>query len=200
VPPVYNRRRIIRRSQSGATLFVIVVAMLILDIGCGKKKQEPGAIGLDRQPGSAADVLCELAHFPWPLRDNCADRIYLSHFLEHQPDILRAMAEVHRLAKPGAEVMAVTPHYTSLDSYTDPTHVHHLGFHAFDYFEKQSFADFTYNAGGFRILERRLTFGGNFLLDNLGRLIAAISVDFYEKHCAWIFPARNIHCRLTVVK
>ena len=96
--------------------------------------------------------------------------------------------------------MAVTPHYSSPDSYTDPTHVHHLGYHVFDYFEKHDFADFTYNAGGFRILERRLTFGGNLLLDNLGRLIAAISVDFYEKHFAWIFPARNIHCRLSVVK
>ena len=31
--------------------------MVVLDIGCGKKKSEPGAIGLDRQPGSAADLL-----------------------------------------------------------------------------------------------------------------------------------------------
>ena len=174
--------------------------MLTLDIGCGKKKQDQEAIGLDRQPGSDADVLCELARFPWPLRDNCADRIYLSHFLEHQPDVLRAMAEVHRVAKPGAEVVIVTPHYTSPDSYTDPSHLVHLGFHSFDYFARESFDDFTYGAGGFRIVERRLTFGGNLLLDGVGRLLAAISMDFYEKHFAWIFPARNIHCRLAVVK
>lgn len=90
--------------------------MTILDIGCGKKKQQAGAIGLDRQPGSSADVLCELEHHPWPVRDNCADRIYLSHLLEHQPDVLRTMAEVHRIAKPGAEVITVTPHYSSPDS------------------------------------------------------------------------------------
>jgi SAM-dependent methyltransferase len=174
--------------------------MLILDIGCGKNKQEPRAIGLDRQPGSDADVFCELTHFPWPTCDNCADKVYLSHFLEHQPDILRAMAEVHRIAKPGAEVVVVTPHYSSPDSYTDPTHLVHLGFHSFDYFVQDSFEDFTYGASGFRILERRLTFGGNLLLDNFGRMIAKISVDFYEKHFAWIFPARNIYCRLAVVK
>ena len=174
--------------------------MLILDIGCGKKKQVAGAIGLDRQPGSDADVLCELAHFPWPLRDSCADKVYLSHFIEHQPDVLRAMAEVHRIAKPGAEVVMVTPHYSCMDSYADPTHLVHLGFHSFDYFAQGSFENFTYNAGGFRILDRGLTFGHNFLLDNLGRLIAGISVDFYEKHFAWIFPARNITCRLVVVK
>ncbi len=174
--------------------------MVILDIGCGKNLQEPGAIGFDRQPGSDADVLCELARFPWPIRESCADRIYLSHFLEHQSDVLRAMQEVHRIAKAGAEVVAVTPHYSSLDSYTDPTHLVHLGFRSFDYFAQGGFENFTYGAGGFRSLERRLTFGGNFLLDNLGRLIAAISVDFYEKHFAWIFPARNIYCRLAVVK
>jgi SAM-dependent methyltransferase len=174
--------------------------VLVLDIGCGKKKQEVGAIGLDRQPGSSADVLCELQHFPWPVRDDCADRIYLSHFLEHQPDILSVMAEVHRIAKPGAEVIAVTPHYSSADSFADPTHAHHLAYHSFDYFERKSFPDFTYDAGGFRILERGLTFGGNFLFDNLGRMISKISVDFYEKHFAWIFPARNLFCRLSVLK
>lgn len=174
--------------------------MLILDVGCGKKKQDPHAIGLDRQPGSSADILCELGQFPWPIRDGCADKIFLSHFLEHQHDILRVMAEVHRIAKPGAEVVIVTPHYTSPDSYTDPTHIFHLGFYSFDYFERDGFQDFTYHAGGFRIIERRLMFGGNFLLDNLGRAFAAISIDFYEKHLAWIFPARNLFCRLSVSK
>ncbi len=174
--------------------------MVILDFGCGKKKQEPAAIGFDRQPGSSADVLCELTHFPWPVHDSCADRIYLCHFIEHQPDILCMMAEVHRIAKAGAEVVIVTPHYSSSDSYTDPTHLFHLGFHTFDYFERGSFQDFTYHAGGFRILERRLTFGGNLLLDNLGRFFAWASANFYEKHLAWIFPARNLHCRLSVVK
>ena len=96
--------------------------MLILDIGCGKKKQDPAAIGLDRQPGSCADVLCDLGHFPWPLEDNCAGRIYLSHFLEHQPDILRAMAEVRRVAQPDAEIVIATPHYTpGIPTRTPPT-------------------------------------------------------------------------------
>ncbi len=174
--------------------------MLILDIGCGKKKQEPRAIGVDRERGSAADARAELARFPWPLRDNSADCIYLSHFLEHQPDILRAMREVHRIAKDGAEVIIITPHYTSLDSYTDPTHLYHLGFHSFDYFAQAEFENFTYRSGGFRILERRLTFGGNLLLDNLARGCAAVSMDFYEKHLAWMLPARNIYCRLRAVK
>ncbi len=174
--------------------------MLVLDIGCGKKKQEPNAIGLDRQRGSGADVLAELTRFPWPLADHCADRIYLSHFLEHQPDILRVMAEVRRIAKVGAEIVIITPHYSSPDSYTDPTHLHHLGFFSFDYFAQEEFENFSYGSGGFRMVERHLTFGGNLLLDNLARFCAALSVSFYEKHLAWVLPARNIYCRLQVVK
>jgi len=174
--------------------------MIILDIGCGKKKQELSAIGLDHHPGSSADILCELTQFPWPIRDNCADKIYLSHFIEHQPNILRVMAEVRRIAKAGAEVIIVTPHYSSPDSYTDPTHLFHLGFRTFDYFEQGNFPDFVYNSGGFHILERRFTFGGNLLLDKLGSLFARISPDFYEKHLAFIFPARNLFCRLSVSK
>ena len=86
------------------------------------------------------------------------------------------------------------------DSYSDPTHLHHLGFHSFDYFSRDAFENFTYGAGGFRILERRLTFGGNLILDGLGRFFAGLSVDFYEKHLAWIFPARNLYCKLSVIK
>jgi predicted SAM-dependent methyltransferase len=174
--------------------------MSVLDLGCGRKKQEPGAIGVDCQPRSAADVRADLTRFPWPFASGCAHRIYLSHFLEHQPDILRVMAEVHRIGKAGAEVIVITPHYSSHDSYTDPTHVHHLGLHSFDYFIRDSFRDFTYNAGGFHMLECRLSFGGNLLLDTWGRLLARLSPDFYEKHLAWTFPARNIYCRLAIVK
>lgn len=174
--------------------------MTILDLGCGKIKRDARAIGLDREPGSAADVLCDLRHFPWPLADSCADAIYLSHFIEHQPDLLRLMAEVRRVGKPGAEVLIETPHFSSHGSYTDPTHLFHLGYHSFDYFAEESFANFTYNAGGFKITRREITFGKNFLLDNAGRLFARLSVEFYEKHLAWIFPARNIICRMIVVK
>jgi hypothetical protein len=110
------------------------------------------------------------------------------------------MAEVHRIAQPGAEVTIVTPHYGSRDSFTNPTHLFHPAVHSFDYFERNSTEDFTYQGGGFRILERQLTFGGNFLLDSLARMFAANSLDFYEKHLAWIFPARSIICRLSISK
>lgn len=131
---------------------------------------------------------------PWPICDNCADRVYLSHFLEHQPDVVRAMAEVQRIAKPGGEVVVVTPRYSSPDSYSDPTHFHHLRYHSFDFFVRDTFENFTYRPAGFRIRERRLTSGGNLLPASRARLCAAISVDLYEKHLAWMLPARKSIC------
>jgi hypothetical protein len=35
----------------------------ILDVGCGINKY-PGAIGIDRVPGTAADVLCDIDRHP----------------------------------------------------------------------------------------------------------------------------------------
>lgn len=49
------------------------ISMLVLDIGCGKKKREAGAIGLDCQPGLAAGIRsallwCEIR--PEPLQNS----------------------------------------------------------------------------------------------------------------------------------
>ena len=70
----------------------------VLDVGCGKRKVEAASIGIDRAPGSAADVTCELDEIPWPLKSDQFARIHMSHIIEHLSDVMRAMAEVHRVA------------------------------------------------------------------------------------------------------
>ncbi len=173
---------------------------MVLDIGCGKRKQEPGAVGLDRSPGSAADILCDVSRFPWPIRDNTATKIHLSHIVEHIPDLMGAMAEVHRIARPGARVYVTTPHFSSHNSYTDPTHCHHLACASFEHFTGAHFERFAGAPFRFRIVECNVSFGHNFLLDGLGRLIAGRSLRWYERHAAWIFPALDISCTLEAIK
>ncbi len=41
----------------------------ILDVGCGANKYE-GAIGLDNNPRTAADVIHDLGQVPYPFPDN----------------------------------------------------------------------------------------------------------------------------------
>jgi hypothetical protein len=115
-------------------------------------------------------------------------------------DVHKTMAEVHRIARPDAEVIVVTPHYSSHNSFTDPTHVRHLAGRSFQYFTGDDFATFTGSPVSFRIEELRLTFGRNFLLDGIGRWLAGRNLEWYECHAAWIFPARDVCCRLRAVK
>src|SRR5438132_6496197 len=85
--------------------------MKLLDVGCGIHKQ-PGAIGIDRNPASRADVLADLDRFPYPFGDSSFDRLTAVHVIEHVEDVIRTMEEFHRLVRPGGTVRIETPHYT----------------------------------------------------------------------------------------
>jgi len=104
-----------------------------LDVGCGLRKA-PGAIGIDRNPASAADVLCDLDRLPYPFADGAFDRLRAVHVIEHVSDVIRTMEEFHRLLRPGGRVFLVTPHYTDFSSFCDPTHHWHLNSFSFRYF------------------------------------------------------------------
>lgn len=172
----------------------------VLDVGCGTRKAEAGAIGIDVSPRSAADIVWNLDEFPWPLETNTFERIHMSHIIEHVGDVMRTMAEIHRIGCDGAEVLIVTPHFSSHNSYTDPTHVRHLAARSFQYFTGEDFASFTGSHVRFEVEEVELTFGKNFLLDGVGRWLARRNLAWYERHAAWIFPAQDIRCRLRIRK
>ncbi len=173
---------------------------LALDIGCGLRRAEPGAIGMDWSPESGAEVPWDADCYPWPLPDAVFTRIHMSHIIEHLDDAVRAMKEVHRVARDGADVYITTPHFSSHNSYTDPTHRHHLAAASFEYFTDRQFATFAGLRCGFELVTVKVTFGGNLLLDGLGRWIAGRSLRWYERHCAWMFPALDIRAHLRAVK
>ena len=107
--------------------------MRVLDVGCGLNKF-PGAVGIDRNPASRADVLCDLDRPPYPFADSSFDEVRATHVIEHVSDVIRAMEEFHRLLRPGGRVRIVTPHYTDFSSFCDPTHRWHLNSFSFRYF------------------------------------------------------------------
>ena len=173
---------------------------MVLDIGCGSRKIEADAIGIDVSPESAADHVWNLDRYPWPLEENRFSRIHMSHVIEHLEDPMRAMAEVYRVARDGADVFVTTPHFSSHNSYVDPTHRRHLAAASFEYFTGKDFPSFAGSPFRFEIVGVELTFGGNFVLDNLGRWLAGRSLPWYERHAAWIFPALDIRAHLRARK
>ena len=105
----------------------------ILDVGCGPSKY-PGSIGVDVNPQTAADVICDLDRGHLPFRENAFDEVRAVHLIEHVDNVIATMEELHRVARPGGTIFLVTPHYTDISSYTDPTHRRHLSTESFHYF------------------------------------------------------------------
>jgi len=172
--------------------------MRILSLGSGNNRPIPDAVTLDINPRVSPDILHDLNKIPWPIDDDAFDLIYCTDIIEHLADVVKTMEEIHRVARARARVFVTTPHFSCANSYTDPTHRHHLGFLSFDYFTGQNQWDFYTNAR-FRKVKGELVFRPKFKNKLIWR-IANRWPAFYEEHLAWIFPAWFISFELEVVK
>jgi SAM-dependent methyltransferase len=143
-------------------------------------------------------VVHDLRSLPWPFEDDRFDSVYAIDVLEHVPDLVATMEEIHRVCRPGASVHIVVPHYSSNNSYTDPTHLHHLGIFSFDYFTGEHHHSY-YTRCRFRTVQRKLQFHGQ-RHDRLMRRLAANRPELYERRFAWIFPAWLMRFHLEVLK
>lgn len=171
------------------------VVSRVLDVGCGANKAR-GALGIDCRPLPEVDIVHDLDALPWPLPDNEFDTIRCIHVIEHVADIPRFLREVHRVGAANARVRIETPHFSSLDSWTDPSHRHHLSTHSFDFFAVDGYL----NEGRvFRVERVSLTFR-KALSSQCGRLFYRMWPRGYEQNLAYLLPARDIHADLVVVK
>lgn len=195
--------------------------MTILDFGCGPKKT-PGAIGVDKVAFAGVDVVWDLESFPYPFQDNSADGAVLSHCLEHFLDPLAVLREVSRIVRRGGTIRIFTPHFSSMNAYSDLTHHHAFSLHAFrniSWEEGPSDPQTSYQAhlsnmgksGALSIrlglVRRRLTFWP--LHDAVGFVpFRWIGVEWlanrfpilYERFFAFLFPANEIQVELEVLK
>jgi SAM-dependent methyltransferase len=116
----------------------------ILDVGCGWNKT-PGAIGIDANPKTHADVVHDLGSIPYPFSDDEFDTIICRHVAEHVPDVMAFVSELHRITKAGGHILITTPHYSNPDWATDPTHRNHFNCYSFNCFidERQLFPFYT---------------------------------------------------------
>jgi len=177
----------------------------ILDLGCGERKL-PGAVGLDQVSLPGVDIVHNLEIFPYPLSDNSMDGIQMRHVMEHVSDVVALMREIHRISKSGARVKIFTPHFTSVNSYFDPTHRHHFGLATFDFFCGRS--EHNYVAGvRFKLISRKVEMWP--LHDKLKfrpyhflgiKWLAENHPAFYERFLTFLFPIKEIQVELEVVK
>ena len=162
----------------------------ILDLGCGPHAKKAGSIGLDKRPAPHVDVVHDLNVYPYPFQENEFDWIEMSHIIEHIDRPLNLMNEVHRIAKPGATIRIITPHYTSQLSYGDLEHFHHLGYITFLTLQ---------NTGLFRIRKHKLWFTDLYKVFGIS-VLANLFPRRWEKYLSFIFPAFYVEVFLEVIK
>jgi len=173
-----------------------------LDVGCGSRKLL-GADGIDVVSSSDADVVHDLSSFPWPYKDNTYDIILMNHSLEHMEDVLKTMAEVHRIAKSGAHIVIQVPHFRCLDAYVDPTHRHFFTSRSLDYFiEDSKYADYNYVPIRFKKLG--FWYGWpHFSKNPFRQLIKTFThrfPDFYDQYVSLLLPTECVTWELEVIK
>lgn len=102
----------------------------ILDLG-GRFNSLPGATTVDLKD---ADINCDLNDI-WPFKDSSVGMIKATDIIEHLPNKMHTMSEIHRVLIPGGYVFIEVPSATGPGAFMDPTHV--------SYWVEQSFWYYT---------------------------------------------------------
>lgn len=116
----------------------------VLHVGCGPRNAaglherfrgpEWREVRLDIDPGVAPDVVASLTDMP-AIDGDSVDAVYSAHNLEHlyAHEVPRALAEFHRVLRPGGQVLVTMPdlqqlaHYIAADKLDDEIYVSPIG-------------------------------------------------------------------------
>ena len=174
----------------------------ILHLGCGMRK-EPKSLGIDINPDSDADIIHDLNIYPYPFKNNQFNQIVAEHILEHLDDIPKVMEELHRITRNNGKIIITGSHFTSTDSFTDPTHKHFFTSRSFDYFIPNTALYNRHHYSNKKFKKIRVIVGP----ENPTNLILILTLklinrylEFYERRFAFIFPVGAIRIELKVVK
>lgn len=90
-----------------------------LNLGCGEFHKK-GYINVDFNSVRKPDVRHNLNRIPYPFKASEFDLIEADHVLEHLNEPFAVMRELHRIARPGAEIRIKVPHFSR--GFTHPEH------------------------------------------------------------------------------
>ncbi|MFA5139627.1 MAG: methyltransferase domain-containing protein [Elusimicrobiota bacterium] len=166
----------------------------VLDLGCGNRKR-PGAMGVDHNPESQADVIHSLDVFPYPFQTARFDTIIADNVLEHLEDIPRVMEELHRICRPGGRVKIVAPYFRAPWSFIDPTHKHHFTVDSFSYFDPAHAHHRLFGYCKARFAVERVVFNEGIdrgLFYTMVKRFANSWPGRYERHLSHLFPLDSV--------
>jgi predicted SAM-dependent methyltransferase len=162
----------------------------ILDLGCGNKKR-PGAVGVDHNPETAADVVHSLDSIPYPFETSSFDEIYADNVVEHLNDVIKTMEELHRISRPGGAVTVIVPYFRSQWAFIDPTHKHFFTVDSFSYFDGDHIHSKLYNYTKARFAIEKVAFNEGVERGLFARGVVALANRWpgrYERYLSHLFP------------
>lgn len=115
---------------------------LKLNIGCGTDIRQ-GWINLDQINLPGVDVVHNLEALPLPFENESFDEILCQDVIEHL-EYIPVIKEFYRILKNGGKVHIRVPHFSSPNSFADPTHKKFFSIKTFEFFAKDNFAGRNY--------------------------------------------------------
>jgi len=174
----------------------------VLDIGCGNRKRD-GAIGIDINPRSQADIIHDLNITPYPFEESTFDEIYIDNVLEHLHDVIKTLEEIHRIGKPNALVKIIVPYFRSRWACIDPTHRHFFSVDSMSYFDPDHIHCQLYDYSLVRFkIEKRIfneTLKNSFF-KKIMLMVANWKPSSYEWYLSHLYPLDDITFYLRVCK
>jgi predicted SAM-dependent methyltransferase len=158
----------------------------VLDMGCGRSKI-PGALGMDVDPQSQADIIHDLNQYPYPVKENTFDQIFAKHIIEHLDNPRGFLKEVHRILKPGGVAFIETPHFSCRVAYSEPEHKLFYSYYMFVHL-LSDLAKINYH---FKVLRQEITFYKLYKACGI-KFLANKFPDTYERFWTYMFPAENV--------
>lgn len=106
--------------------------MTKLNLGCCDRLL-PGYVNVDIHPAPGVEV-ADLSK-PWPWEDSSVAEIIAHDVIEHLPDKILTMNEMHRVLRAGGEAEIIVPTTDGPGAFQDPTHVSFWHRRSFLYYE-----------------------------------------------------------------
>lgn len=165
-----------------------------LNLGCGRSKIN-GYTNCDISSEVNPDKIVDLEK-ALDFEDNSVDEIIINHVLEHVQNILFVFKEFYRICKNGAIINIRVPYFSHESAFSTMTHVRFFTWTSFDFLDAKNPRHYD-AVGNFKIVWRKLIWKKIF---KPLELLFNIYPRIYQELFPWIFPAKELHIKLQVIK
>lgn len=171
----------------------------VLDIGCGRHKL-PGSIGLDQLALPGVDVVADLSQ-KLPFKDGEFEVVHSNQVLEHVPNLIGLMQEMHRILAPGGIAVAHVPYFRSSWAAIDPTHIRQFTINSMDFFVKNNFISDGYRFSDVCFAKLETYLDGNYPRSPFRWFFAKLALRFPNRFensfLSFLYPFQTLTFVLT---